>query len=52
MLGTIVIVLLSVLSYLNGASYYIDSALAVALLSFTATLVTGRYIIRRRGGSS
>jgi multicomponent Na+:H+ antiporter subunit F len=51
-LGTIVIVLLSVLSYLNDASYYIDSALAVALLSFTATIVTGRYIVRRRGRAS
>jgi multicomponent Na+:H+ antiporter subunit F len=51
-LGTIVIVLLSVLSYLNDVSYFIDSALAVALLSFTATMVTGRYIMRRRGRSS
>jgi multicomponent Na+:H+ antiporter subunit F len=51
-LGTIVIVLLVVLSYLNDVSYYIDSALAVALLSFTATVVTGRYIMRRRGRSS
>ena len=51
-LGTIVIVLLAVLSYLNDVSYFIDSALAVALLSFTATMVTGRYIMRRRGRSS
>jgi multicomponent Na+:H+ antiporter subunit F len=41
----IVIALLSVLSYLRDVSYYIDAALALALLSFTATL-----IVVRRGG--
>ena len=51
-LGTIVLVRLVVLSSLTAVSYYIDSALAVALLSFTATIVTGRYIIRRRGRAS
>ena len=47
-LGTIVIILLTLLSYLRDVSYYIDSALALALLSFTATLVAARYV--RRGG--
>jgi multicomponent Na+:H+ antiporter subunit F len=41
----IVIALLSLLSYLRDVSYYIDAALALALLSFTATL-----IVVRRGG--
>ena len=47
-LGTIVIIMLTTLSYLNGVSYYVDAALALALLSFTATLVAARYITRRR----
>ena len=47
-LGAIVIALLAVLSYQREASYYIDAALALALLSFTATLVAARYV--RRGG--
>jgi multicomponent Na+:H+ antiporter subunit F len=47
-LGTIVIILLALLSYLRDVSYYIDAALALALLSFTATLVAARYV--RRGG--
>ena len=50
-LGTIVIILLTTLSYLNGVSYYIDAALALALLSFSATLVAARYVNRRRGPS-
>ena len=41
----IVVVLLTTLSYLRDVSYYIDAALALALLSFTATL-----IVVRRGG--
>jgi multisubunit Na+/H+ antiporter MnhF subunit len=47
-LGTIVIIMLATLSYLNGVSYYIDAGLAVALLSFSATIVTPGYIMRRR----
>jgi multicomponent Na+:H+ antiporter subunit F len=47
-LGAIVIALLAVLSYEREVSYYIDAALALALLSFTATLVAARYV--RRGG--
>ena len=37
----------TLLSYLRDVSYYIDAALALALLSFTATLVAARYV---RGG--
>jgi multicomponent Na+:H+ antiporter subunit F len=47
-LGTIVIIVLTTLSYVNGVSYYIDAALALALLSFTATLVACRYVTRGR----
>lgn len=49
-LGGIVIVLLTTLSYLRDVSYYIDAALALALLAFTATLVAARYVTR--GGPS
>ena len=45
-LVVIVIVLLAILSYLRDVSYYIDAALALALLSFTATLVAARHVIR------
>ena len=45
---SIVIALLTILSYLRDVSYYIDAALALALLSFTATLVAARYV--QRGG--
>lgn len=45
-LVSIVIALLIVLSYLRDVSYYIDAALALALLSFTATLVAARYVTR------
>ncbi len=47
-LGTILIIMLTTLSYVNGVSYYIDASLALALLSFSATLVTARYVMRRR----
>ena len=47
-LVSIVVVLLTVLSYLRDVSYYIDVALALALLSFTATLVVARYVTRGR----
>jgi multicomponent Na+:H+ antiporter subunit F len=43
-LVAIVIVLLTILSYLRDVSYYIDAALALALLSFTATLVAARQV--------
>ena len=45
-LVAIVIALLTILSYLRDVSYYIDPALALALLSFTATLVAARYVTR------
>ena len=37
---------LIILSDLRGVSYYIDAALSLALLSFTATLVAARYVTR------
>lgn len=45
-LVSIVVALLTILSYLREVSYYIDAALALALLSFTATLVAARYTVR------
>jgi multicomponent Na+:H+ antiporter subunit F len=42
----IVIALLTCLSYLDGVSYFIDAALALALLSFSSTLVAARYVLR------
>ena len=47
-LGTIVIILLTTLSYVDGVSYYIDAALAIALLSLSATFVAAQYLMRRR----
>ena len=46
-LATILIMVLTTLSYLDGVSYYIDEALALALLSFASTLVAARYVTRR-----
>jgi multicomponent Na+:H+ antiporter subunit F len=45
-LVSIVIALLAILSYLRGVSYYVDAALALALLSFGATLVAARFVNR------
>jgi multicomponent Na+:H+ antiporter subunit F len=47
-LVAIVIALLTVLSYDRNVSYYIDAALALALLSFVATLVAARHVVRGR----
>jgi multicomponent Na+:H+ antiporter subunit F len=47
-LVSIVVALLTILSYQRDVSYYIDAALALALLSFTATLVVARYLTRGR----
>ncbi len=47
-LVSVVIVMLTTLSYLRGVSYYIDAALALALLSFVSTLVAARHVIRGR----
>ena len=46
LLVSIVVAQLTILSYLRDVSYYVDGALALALLSFTATLVVARYIVR------
>src|SRR4051794_26071638 len=51
-LGTIVIIVLTTLSYRIGSSFYIDAALALALLSFTGTLVAVRYLNGSPGSSS
>jgi multicomponent Na+:H+ antiporter subunit F len=48
-LVSIVVAQLTILSYLREVSYYIDAALALALLSFTATLVAARHVLRGRG---
>ena len=47
-LSTVLIIVLTTLSYLNDVSYYIDAALALALLSFAATIVAARYVGRDR----
>ena len=47
-LATILLMLLTTLSYVNSVSYFIDAALALALLSFASTLVATLYITRRR----
>lgn len=46
-LVSIVVVLLTTFSYVRDVSYYIDAALALALLSFAATLVAARHVSRR-----
>jgi multicomponent Na+:H+ antiporter subunit F len=43
-LVSVVIVLLALLSYLREVSYYVDTALALALLSLAATLAATRRI--------
>ncbi len=48
-LGSIVIIVLATLSYVQGVSFYIDAALALALLSLTATIVVARYVTRGEG---
>jgi len=45
-LVSIVVALLTILSYLRDRSYYVDAALALALLSFVATLVAVRHLLR------
>jgi multicomponent Na+:H+ antiporter subunit F len=45
-LVVIVIAVLTALSYVHGVSFYVDAALALALLSFVATLVAARYVTR------
>jgi multicomponent Na+:H+ antiporter subunit F len=43
LLAAIVIALLALLSYLRQTSYYLDAALALALLSFVSTLAAARH---------
>lgn len=42
LLTVICVALLALLSYLRGVSYYLDAALALAALSFVATLAAVR----------
>ncbi|MGW5053762.1 monovalent cation/H+ antiporter complex subunit F [Actinokineospora sp. NPDC004072] len=44
LLATIVISLLALLCYLRGEAYYFDAAVALALLSFVATLAAIRFL--------
>ena len=48
LLSAIVIALLALLSYARGVPYYLDAAVALALLSFVATVAAARYL--RSGG--
>ena len=47
-LVSIVVVLLTALSYLHDVSFYVDAALALALLAFVATLAATRHVMRGR----
>jgi multicomponent Na+:H+ antiporter subunit F len=47
-LVAIVVALLTIMSYVRDVSYYIDAALALALLSLGATLVAARHVLRAR----
>lgn len=47
-LSTVLIIVLTALSYVHRVSYYIDAALALALLSFAATIVAARYVTHDR----
>ena len=40
----LVVALLAMLSYLRDVGYYLDAAVALALLSFIATVATARYL--------
>ena len=48
LLTVLAIALLALLSYLRDVSYYLDAALAIALLSFVASVAAARQV--RRGG--
>lgn len=45
-LVAMVVGFLALLSYLRETSYYIDAALALALLSFIATVASARHVSR------
>lgn len=44
LLAVLVVVLLALLSYLRDVPYYLDAAVALALLSFVATVAAARYL--------
>ncbi|HEY6747857.1 MAG TPA: monovalent cation/H+ antiporter complex subunit F [Mycobacteriales bacterium] len=44
LLAVLVVALLSMLSYLRDVGYYLDAAVALALLSFVATVAAARYL--------
>ena len=44
LLAVIVIALLALLSYQRGQPYYFDAAVALALLSFVATVAAARFL--------
>lgn len=44
LLAVVVVALLAMLSYLRDQPYYLDAAVALALLSFVATVATARYL--------
>lgn len=44
LLAIIVIALLALVSYFREQPYYFDAAVALALLSFVATIATARYL--------
>lgn len=48
-LVSVVVILLTTLSYVHQVSYYVDAALGLALLSLTGTFVAVRYLGRRQG---
>lgn len=44
LLAVLVVALLALLSYLRDVGYYLDAAVALALLSFVATVAAARYL--------
>lgn len=44
LLAILVVSLLALLSYFRDQAYYLDAAMALALLSFVATVATARYL--------
>lgn len=44
LLAVLVVSLLALLSYFRDQVYYLDAAVALALLSFVATVATARYL--------
>jgi multicomponent Na+:H+ antiporter subunit F len=44
LLATLVVSILALLSYLQDVSYYMDAAVALALLSFVSTVAAARYL--------